>query len=74
MTRDSSSPEALFWAHVDVDGPFSELMGNKCWVWTASTNGKAGYGRFEVSSDWVGGACLPIASPTRTATALSQLA
>jgi HNH endonuclease len=54
MTRSSSSPEALFWSKVDLEGPVSNLLGTPCWVWTASTNGKAGYGRLEVSSDWGG--------------------
>jgi hypothetical protein len=51
MSRPSSPPEAIFWAHVDVDGPFSEIFGTKCWMWTGTTNG-GGYGQFDVSGLW----------------------
>jgi hypothetical protein len=49
MSRPSSPPEAIFWAHVDVDGPFSEILGTKCWMWTGTAKG-GGSGQFDISA------------------------
>jgi hypothetical protein len=54
MSRPASPPAAIFWSHVDVDGPLSDIMGTKCWMWTATTNG-GGYGQFDVAAAYGGG-------------------
>ena len=54
MSRYSLPLAAIFWSHVDVDGPISEVMGTSCWMWTATTNG-GGCEQFDVSQAYGGG-------------------
>lgn len=49
--RQSSPPLAVFWAHVDVAGPYCEQLRSKCWLWTGGTNGAAGYGQMHVGQE-----------------------
>lgn len=35
-----------FWAKVDRNGPVSERVGTRCWLWTAAVH--QGYGRFRL--------------------------
>lgn len=37
--------EERFWEKVDKDGPYSEILKSKCWVWVAGKS-KYGYGYF----------------------------
>lgn len=50
MTRSASPALALFWSRVNVNGPWSDLLESRCWVWEGTTNGPAGYGLLQMKS------------------------
>lgn len=50
VCRERSDVDRLaerFWSKVNKDGPVHPVLGTRCWLWTASTDGR--YGSFSVA-------------------------